>query len=54
MVLSRRAQDIYPSLLLPEGHGYPLWYPSTPSNFPPDYVRRGTQVGDLGYLDDGG
>lgn len=52
--LSHRAQDIYPSLMLTQGHGYPLWYPSPPSNFPPVYVRRGTQIGDLGYLDAGG
>ncbi|SJL08973.1 uncharacterized protein ARMOST_12349 [Armillaria ostoyae] len=52
--LSHRAQDIYPSLMLTQGHGYPLWYPRPPSNFPPDYVRRGTQIGDLGYLDAGG
>ncbi|KAK0217493.1 hypothetical protein EDD85DRAFT_781661, partial [Armillaria nabsnona] len=37
------------------GHGYPLWYPRPPSNFPPDYFRRGTQIGELsGYLDAGG
>ncbi|KAK0451379.1 uncharacterized protein EV420DRAFT_714535 [Desarmillaria tabescens] len=51
---SHRAQDIYPSAMLFQGHGYPLWHPAPPSNFPPDYVRRGTQIGDLGYLNDTG
>ncbi|KAK0217469.1 hypothetical protein EDD85DRAFT_781621 [Armillaria nabsnona] len=52
---TQRAQDIYVPLLLPQGHGYPLWLPDPLSNLPPAYLRYGTQVGDLGYLaDDGG
>ncbi|KAK0186369.1 hypothetical protein F5146DRAFT_935840, partial [Armillaria mellea] len=48
-------QDIYVPLLLPLGHGYPLWLPQPISNLPSDCVRRGTQIGDLGHLsDDGG
>ncbi|KAK0186362.1 hypothetical protein F5146DRAFT_1161110 [Armillaria mellea] len=48
-------QDIYVPLLLPLGHGYPLWLPQPISNLPSDCVRRGTQIGDLGHLsNDGG
>ncbi len=51
----QHAQDIYVPSLLPQGHGYPLWLPQPLSNLPPDCVRRGTQIGDLGHLaDDGG
>ncbi len=46
---SQRAPDIYASLLLPKGHGYPLWLPEPPSNLP-----SGTQIGDLGILNDDG
>ncbi|KAK0433787.1 hypothetical protein EV421DRAFT_1909835 [Armillaria borealis] len=47
--LSQRAPDIYASLLLSKGHGYPLWLPGPPSNLP-----NGTQIGDLGILNDDG
>ncbi len=46
---SQRAPDIFASLLLPKGHGYPLWVPEPPSNLP-----NGTQIGDLGILNDDG
>ncbi|KAK0437584.1 uncharacterized protein EV420DRAFT_1234457, partial [Desarmillaria tabescens] len=42
--------SIYIPLLLPEGHGYPLWLSAPISNLPLDFVRHGTQIGDLGYL----
>ncbi|KAK0433773.1 hypothetical protein EV421DRAFT_1994059 [Armillaria borealis] len=47
--LSQRAPDIYASLMLPKGHGYPLWLPGPPSNLP-----NGTQIGNLGVLNDDG
>ncbi|PBK66030.1 hypothetical protein ARMSODRAFT_960481, partial [Armillaria solidipes] len=51
----QHAQDIYVPLLLPKGHGYPLWLPQPLSNLPPDCVRHGTQIGDLGHFaNDGG
>ncbi|KAK0488085.1 hypothetical protein EDD18DRAFT_1335347 [Armillaria luteobubalina] len=47
---SQRAPVIYASLILPKGHGYPLWIPEPRSNRP-----NGTQIGDLGiFNDDGG
>ncbi|KAK0451363.1 uncharacterized protein EV420DRAFT_1274085 [Desarmillaria tabescens] len=54
-MVTDRAPDIYVPLMLPKGHGYPLWLPDPLSNLPPAYLSRGTQIGDLGYLaDDGG
>lgn len=47
---SQRAPDIYVPMLTPLGHGYPLWLPDPPSNHP----LGGTQIGDLGYLDNEG
>ncbi|PBK59492.1 hypothetical protein ARMSODRAFT_852849, partial [Armillaria solidipes] len=41
---------IYVPMLMPLGHGYPLWLPDPPSNHP----LGGTQIGDLGYLDNEG
>ncbi len=38
-----------------QGYGYPLWLPGPLENLPNEYIRDGTQIGDLGYLaDDGG
>lgn len=51
---SLQVPSIYPSLMLRRGHGYPLWLPEPISNLPPDCVRHGTQIGDLGYLADNG
>ncbi len=51
---SQRAQDIYVALLQPKGHGYPLWLPKPSDDLPPVYRRDGTQIGDLGYLDERG
>ncbi len=39
---------------MPEGYGYPLWLPEPSDDLPPDYIRGGTQIGDLGYLDEDG
>ncbi|KAK0451358.1 uncharacterized protein EV420DRAFT_1560593 [Desarmillaria tabescens] len=49
--MSQRAQDIYPSSMLSKGHGYPLWLPDLPSHWPDAYLCHGTQIGDVGYLD---
>ncbi|KAK0217458.1 hypothetical protein EDD85DRAFT_961868 [Armillaria nabsnona] len=49
-----RAQDTYVSMLMPEGHGYPLWLPDLPNNLPREYTARGIRVGDLGYFDRAG
>ncbi|KAK0187318.1 hypothetical protein F5146DRAFT_771083 [Armillaria mellea] len=52
---SNSAQGIYVPSLIVQDHGYPLWLPDPFSNVPPNNVRPGTQVGDLGYLtEDGG
>ncbi|PBK89684.1 hypothetical protein ARMGADRAFT_1113835 [Armillaria gallica] len=49
-----RAQDTYVSMLMPEGHGYPLWLPDLPNNLPREYTPRGIRIGDLGYFDRAG
>ncbi|KAK0451366.1 uncharacterized protein EV420DRAFT_1274226 [Desarmillaria tabescens] len=52
--MSQRAQDIYPSSMLSKGHGYPSWLPDMPSNWPEAYLCHGTQIGDVGFLDEHG
>ncbi len=51
---SQRAPDIYVASLQPKGHGYPLWLPKPSDDLPHVYRRDGTQIGDLGYLDEYG
>jgi hypothetical protein len=43
------ASNAYARFLLPKSIGYPLWFPE-PSNYPPEYQRKGIGVGDLGYI----
>ncbi|KAJ7277550.1 hypothetical protein C8J57DRAFT_1028278, partial [Mycena rebaudengoi] len=41
---------LYTHLLLPEGHGYPLFHPQ-PYDDPPEEARRiGTEIGDVGVV----
>ncbi|SJL08996.1 uncharacterized protein ARMOST_12372 [Armillaria ostoyae] len=49
---SQRAPGIYVPMLIPRGHGYPLWVPRPHSGSP--IARRGIEIGDLGYLADDG
>ncbi|KAK0186355.1 hypothetical protein F5146DRAFT_935682, partial [Armillaria mellea] len=51
---SQRAPNIYVRMLMPKGHGYPLWIPNPSDDLPDEYKRVGMQIGDLGYLDAGG
>jgi hypothetical protein len=43
------ASNAYARFLLPRSIGYPLWFPE-PSNYLPEYQRKGIGVGDLGYI----
>jgi hypothetical protein len=46
--------DTYARILLPKGHGYPLWIPEPPSNIN-DYAKEGLTIGDVGVVTfDGG
>ncbi|KAE9395157.1 hypothetical protein BT96DRAFT_826674 [Gymnopus androsaceus JB14] len=47
--------EVYSSLLLPQGRGYPLWKPkSDSSHLPKEYRRDGIHIGDVGFLNDFG
>ncbi|THV06077.1 hypothetical protein K435DRAFT_44087 [Dendrothele bispora CBS 962.96] len=53
--LNQSDSNLYTRLLLPKGHGYPLWIPETDTNLPVEYRRYGTRIGDVGIVtDDGG
>ncbi|KDQ51478.1 hypothetical protein JAAARDRAFT_93237, partial [Jaapia argillacea MUCL 33604] len=43
-------------LLLPKGHGYPLWVPETAGAYTQGdpYTDEGYQIGDVGVITDGG
>ncbi|KAJ7211629.1 hypothetical protein GGX14DRAFT_448918 [Mycena pura] len=41
---------LYSRLLLPKGHGYPLFHPEPFDDLPVDSRRRGTEIGDVGVL----
>src|SRR6201996_460434 len=41
---------LYSRLLLPKGHGYPLFRPEPFDDLPVDARRRGTEIGDVGVL----
>ncbi len=53
---SQRAPDIYVPMLMRGGCGYPLWLPEPfdDPDLPDAYKSDGTQIGDLGYLDEDG
>ncbi|PBK89689.1 hypothetical protein ARMGADRAFT_935625 [Armillaria gallica] len=48
----QRAPGIYVPMLIPRGHGYPLWVPRPHADSP--IMNRGIDIGDLGYLADDG
>ncbi len=49
---SQRAPGTYVPMLIPRGHGYPLWVPRPHVDSP--IMNRGIEIGDLGYLADDG
>ncbi|KAF5389029.1 hypothetical protein D9757_005019 [Collybiopsis confluens] len=44
------ASEVYARLLLPHGHGYPLWIPEPNANLPPAYLSHGIKIGDIGLV----
>ncbi|KAJ3912917.1 hypothetical protein F5877DRAFT_53296 [Lentinula edodes] len=47
--------EVYVQLLLPKKKGYPLWKPKSNSSHLPDIIKQhGTQIGDVGILNDDG
>jgi hypothetical protein len=45
---------MYAKLLLPKGHGHPLWIPEPDENLPSEYRERGLSIGDVGIITPGG
>ncbi|KAF7373867.1 hypothetical protein MSAN_00598800 [Mycena sanguinolenta] len=41
---------LYTRLLLPKGHGYPLFRPPPYDDLPPELHRQGTTIGDVGVV----
>jgi hypothetical protein len=49
------ASEVYTRLLLPKGHGCPIWCPEPDENLPLPYREGGVRIGDVGRIDpDGG
>jgi len=48
------AQEIYASMLLHHGHGYPLWIPEPNNALSPSNFAEGTRIGDVGLLTSSG
>jgi hypothetical protein len=47
--------EVYTRLLLPKGHGCPVWCPEPDENLPLAYRESGVRIGDVGRIDpDGG
>ncbi|KAJ7483197.1 hypothetical protein FB451DRAFT_984538, partial [Mycena latifolia] len=42
--------DLYSQMLLPQGHGYPLFRPQPLDDLPELLRRIGTQIGDVGLV----
>ncbi|KAJ6582413.1 hypothetical protein B0H19DRAFT_1332592 [Mycena capillaripes] len=45
--------DLYRDLLLPKGHGYPLFQPQPSDSLPDKYKEIGTRIGDVGFVKQG-
>ncbi|KIK62781.1 hypothetical protein GYMLUDRAFT_164037, partial [Collybiopsis luxurians FD-317 M1] len=48
------APKIYAELLLPKGHGYPMWCPAPNEVLPQHYQNNGVDVGDVGLITEEG
>jgi hypothetical protein len=49
------SSEVYTRLLLPKGHGCPIWCPEPDENLPQAYRESGVRIGDVGRIDsDGG
>jgi hypothetical protein len=49
------ASEVYTRLLLPKGHGCPIWCPEPDENLSPAYREGGVRIGHVGRIDpDGG
>ncbi|KAK7460819.1 hypothetical protein VKT23_008748 [Stygiomarasmius scandens] len=51
--MTATASDNYALMLMPQGHGYPLWIPEPNDALPSEYRNDGVRVGDVGLITDG-
>ena len=49
-----KASEVYTRLLLPEGHGCPIWCPEPAESLPPAYREGGVRIGHVGRIIPGG
>jgi hypothetical protein len=42
--------QLYSRLLLPKGHGFPLFRPQPPEDLPNEYRTTGVSIGDVGVI----
>ncbi|KAF9076538.1 hypothetical protein BDP27DRAFT_1198180, partial [Rhodocollybia butyracea] len=52
--LSWSEKELYSQLLLSKKEGFPLWNPKPDENLACEYRKRGTSIGDVGYLNGNG
>lgn len=48
------ASEVYTRLLLPKGHGCPIWCPEGDENLSPAYLEGGVRIGHVGRIDSDG
>jgi hypothetical protein len=46
--------EVYVRLLLPKGHGFPVWNPTLDRNLPIEYRQEGISAGDVGIINPDG
>ncbi|KAF5365229.1 hypothetical protein D9758_005429 [Tetrapyrgos nigripes] len=51
---SIRPSETYARMLLPLGHGYPLWIPEPNNALPEEYQVEGVRIGDVGVVNSHG
>ena len=49
-----KASEVYTQLLLPKGHGCPIWCPEPAESLPPMYREGSVRIGHVGRIIPGG